>query len=36
MAFIRAGFAASVPLLFGFLGVLCAGFPSDFLLKKGG
>lgn len=35
MAFIRAGFAASVPFLFGFLGVICAGFLSDFLLKKG-
>ena len=35
MAFIRAGFAASIPFLFGFIGVICAGFLSDYLLKKG-
>ena len=35
MDFIKAGFAASVPFLFGFLGVLTAGFVSDYLLKKG-
>lgn len=35
MDFIRAGFAASVPFLFGFLGVLSAGILSDFLLKRG-
>jgi MFS transporter, ACS family, D-galactonate transporter len=35
MAFIRAGFAASIPFLFGFLGVWAAGFSSDFLLRKG-
>ena len=35
MQFIKAGFAASVPFLFGFLGVLAAGVLSDFLLKRG-
>jgi len=35
MQFIKAGFAASIPFLFGFLGVLTAGVLSDFLLKRG-
>jgi ACS family D-galactonate transporter-like MFS transporter len=35
MDFIKAGFAASVPFIFGFLGVICAGFLSDFLLRRG-
>ncbi len=30
MQFIKAGFAASIPFLFGFLGVLTAGVLSDF------
>ncbi|HEY0209315.1 MFS transporter [Acerihabitans sp.] len=35
MDFIKAGFAASIPFLCGFLGVLSSGVLSDFLLKKG-
>lgn len=35
MSFIKAGFMASLPFLCGFLGVLCSGFTSDFLLRKG-
>ena len=35
MNFIKAGFAASIPFLFGFLGVLCAGVASDYLLRRG-
>jgi len=35
MQFIKAGFAASIPFLFGFLGVLAAGILSDYLLKRG-
>ncbi|QJU58299.1 MFS transporter [Sphingomonas sp. AP4-R1] len=35
MSFINAGFAASVPFLCGFVGVLCGGFFSDFLLRRG-
>ncbi|RRQ49031.1 MFS transporter [Maribacter algicola] len=33
--FIKSGFYASVPYLAAFLGVLLAGFTSDFLIKKG-
>ncbi|MCX9044891.1 MFS transporter, partial [Citrobacter portucalensis] len=35
MDFIKAGFAAAIPFLCGFAGVLCSGVLSDFLLKKG-
>lgn len=35
MSFIKAGFMASLPFLCGFVGVLCSGFTSDFLLRKG-
>lgn len=35
LSFIKAGFMASLPFLCGFLGVLCSGFTSDYLLKKG-
>ncbi len=33
--FIKSGFYASIPYLAAFLGVLLAGFTSDFLIKKG-
>lgn len=33
--FIKSGFYASIPYLAAFLGVLLAGFTSDFLVKKG-
>jgi ACS family D-galactonate transporter-like MFS transporter len=35
MDFIRAGFFASLPFLAAFVGVLCSGFFSDFLLRRG-
>jgi ACS family D-galactonate transporter-like MFS transporter len=35
MDFIRAGFAASVPFLAAFVGVLCSGFLSDWLVRRG-
>ncbi|GAM58362.1 D-galactonate transporter [Vibrio ishigakensis] len=35
LSFVKAGFMASLPFLCGFLGVLCSGFTSDYLLKKG-
>jgi MFS transporter, ACS family, D-galactonate transporter len=33
--FLKAGFSASVPFLAAFLGVICSGLFSDFLLRKG-
>lgn len=33
--FIKSGFYASIPYLAAFLGVLLAGFTSDYLIKKG-
>lgn len=35
MSFIKAGFMASLPFLCGCLGVLCSGFFSDHLLRRG-
>ena len=35
MDFIKAGFLASVPFLAAFLGVLCSGFLSDLLVRRG-
>ncbi|MDF9796449.1 ACS family D-galactonate transporter-like MFS transporter [Catalinimonas alkaloidigena] len=35
MDFLESGFLASIPFLAAFVGVLLAGFTSDFLLKKG-
>lgn len=35
MSILKAGFAASVPAIFGFLGGILGGLLSDFLLKKG-
>jgi ACS family D-galactonate transporter-like MFS transporter len=35
MDFIRAGFAASIPFLAAFVGVLCSGFLSDYLVRRG-
>lgn len=35
MTILKAGFAASVPAIFGFLGGVLGGIISDFLLKKG-
>lgn len=35
MTILKAGFAASVPAIFGFLGGILGGIISDFLLKKG-
>lgn len=35
MSILKAGFAASVPAIFGFLGGILGGILSDFLLKKG-
>lgn len=34
MTFIKSGFYASLPFLCAFLGVLCSGFLSDYLVKK--
>lgn len=33
--FIKSGYYASIPYLAAFMGVLCSGFLSDFLIKKG-
>lgn len=35
MDFIRAGFAASIPFLAAFVGVLCSGFLSDYMVRRG-
>lgn len=35
MSFIKAGFAASIPFIFGFIGVICSGVLSDYLLRRG-
>jgi ACS family D-galactonate transporter-like MFS transporter len=35
MNFIKAGFLASVPFLAAFLGIICSGMFSDFLVRKG-
>ncbi|MBP1763112.1 MAG: d-galactonate transporter [Firmicutes bacterium] len=35
MTILKAGFAASVPAIFGFIGGLLGGMLSDYLLKKG-
>ncbi|MEO6079596.1 MAG: MFS transporter [Steroidobacteraceae bacterium] len=35
MDYIKAGFAASLPFLGGFVGILCAGFLSDWLVRRG-
>jgi len=35
MTILKAGFAASVPAIFGFLGGILGGIISDFLLKRG-
>jgi len=35
MTILKAGFAASVPAIFGFVGGILGGMLSDFLLKKG-
>lgn len=35
MSILKAGFAASVPAIFGFVGGILGGVISDFLLKKG-
>jgi ACS family D-galactonate transporter-like MFS transporter len=35
IAFVQAGFLASVPFLFGFVGVLASGFFSDRMLRRG-
>ncbi len=35
MGYIKAGFAASAPFLGGFVGVLCSGFFSDWLVRRG-
>jgi ACS family D-galactonate transporter-like MFS transporter len=35
MSFVKAGFLASLPFLAAFVGVLCAGVLSDFLLRRG-
>jgi len=35
MSILKAGFAASLPALFGFIGGVLGGVMSDFLLKKG-
>lgn len=35
MDFIKAGFLASVPFLSAFLGIICSGIASDFLVRKG-
>lgn len=35
MDFIQSGYWASIPYLAAFLGVLCSGFLSDYLIRKG-
>jgi ACS family D-galactonate transporter-like MFS transporter len=35
MDFIKSGYLASIPYLAAFAGVLCSGFLSDYLIKKG-
>jgi MFS transporter, ACS family, D-galactonate transporter len=35
MDFIKAGFLASLPFLAAFCGILCSGFLSDYLMKRG-
>jgi ACS family D-galactonate transporter-like MFS transporter len=35
MSFIKAGFFGSIPFIAAFCGVLCGGFFSDFLLRRG-
>lgn len=35
MGFIQSGYWASIPYLAAFLGVLCSGFLSDYLIRKG-
>ena len=35
MDFIKAGFAASIPFLAAFVGVLCSGFLSDYMVRRG-
>ncbi len=35
MDFVKAGFLASLPFLAAFIGVLCSGVLSDFLLRRG-
>ncbi|WP_267555675.1 MFS transporter [Rhizobium rhizogenes] len=35
MSFVKAGFLASLPFLAAFVGVLCSGVLSDFLLRRG-
>ncbi len=35
MSFVKAGFLASLPFLAAFVGVLCSGFLSDLLLRRG-
>ena len=35
MDFIKSGFLASVPFLAAFIGVLCSGVLSDFLIRRG-
>ena len=35
MSFIKAGFAASLPFLAAFVGVICSGLVSDALLRRG-
>ena len=35
MSFVRAGFLASLPFLAAFVGVLCSGLLSDFLVRRG-
>lgn len=35
MDFIKSGFLASIPFLAAFAGILCSGFLSDFLVRRG-
>ncbi len=35
MSFVKAGFLASLPFLAAFVGVLCSGVLSDFMLRRG-
>jgi ACS family D-galactonate transporter-like MFS transporter len=35
MSFVKAGFLASLPFLAAFVGVLCSGLLSDFMLRRG-
>ncbi|CAH2602921.1 putative D-galactonate transporter [Rhodovastum atsumiense] len=35
MSYVKAGFLASLPFLAAFLGVLCSGLISDFLIRRG-